>query len=749
MGCNYYDLQATSANVQLAKGGIRFRDSASIFEIRDAADTSYASMRANDGTFDGSVLIAGGTVAAGVTGATSIVIGDGSGSDGMTVVVDTGGAGAFAVTDIAGTSRGSLTYRDIAVDWVVRMAGVDHYRLASTAIIPSDDNGHALGVASTNRFSESHIVAGYFAGADAGDAHANADDVVIGDGTGNPGATIFGATDANLFFSNGVGVADGGFTYEFASDIIRFRTANGNRVSLTATLLQPVTTGAITLGGVGAEWSDVRSVLGTFSSNVTVGGTFSLTAANASLTLGDGTGTPNLILNKSDAATGAGVDHQNAGFIRWRTGMDGSENWGLHRFNGAGVFQESTIVDQSTHGWDFPATVDVTGLATFDANAILNSASPILTIGDGTGDGRLIIDKADLSEAQVARYENAGVIRWAWHHFVSENLGLRRYNASGVLVDTMTVNQSTGSWTFPAEIIGQTNLSLTGGAPVLTVGDGLAGTKTIAIDTENAAQGQLRYHTAGAIRWNVAKIATTDNYAIERYTGASSFQGTPFLINSSDATVTINGATIASNADIATAGSVTLSASFLNMAQANPTAFIGDGTGTPVIVMNKSATASTIIRLRDVSVTRWEYGMSGFPGPATQHRRGERERKLRREPSPHPGERWSHLSGHHGKYGSRAIESALWKRLHRGGYDRRRHVRRQRTGHQQGQRLRGELRLAGPGRPAIQVETPDRRAPDLGVVRRGWRQYALDHQHRPERRRRRQSPVEHRLSLRD
>lgn len=85
------------------------------------------------------------------------------------------------------------------------------------------------------------------------------------------------------------------------------------------------------------------------------------------------------------------------------------------------------------------------------------------TIGNGTGSPSTTLDKVEAGTADVV-FKNAGVVRWQLREDASENLAIRRYNSSGVFVDQILVNQSTGAVTLPSGV------TITAGGLIVTAG---------------------------------------------------------------------------------------------------------------------------------------------------------------------------------------------------------------------------------------------------------------------------------------
>jgi len=86
------------------------------------------------------------------------------------------------------------------------------------------------------------------------------------------------------------------------------------------------------------------------------------------------------------------------------------------------------------------------GPVTFE-NTVTFETAP--TVGDGTGSPSQAFNKVDAGTFDLL-FQNGGTNRWAIRHDASENLLIRRFNASAVLQDTVTFNGSSGLLTLPA-----------------------------------------------------------------------------------------------------------------------------------------------------------------------------------------------------------------------------------------------------------------------------------------------------------
>lgn len=130
----------------------------------------------------------------------------------------------------------------------------------------------------------------YLAGAESGDAGGtNSDDLVIGDGTGHFGITIFAgaAHFCNIAFTDTAGVNQGGLAYSTSGDQLFFRAGGSLRAYVSSAGFMPVATATYAMGSTGSRWYRAY-----FSDMVSVaGGPLGHNASADDLSVGDGTAT--------------------------------------------------------------------------------------------------------------------------------------------------------------------------------------------------------------------------------------------------------------------------------------------------------------------------------------------------------------------------------------------------------------------------------------------------------------------------
>lgn len=105
-----------------------------------------------------------------------------------------------------------------------------------------------------------------------------------------------------------------------------------------------------------------------FSLDPTTGATqfgpavFSMINGSADFRLGNGTSSPIMRLNKTDAGV-AVVQFQNAGVVRWEMREDGGENMELLRYNSSGVFQDLSRWQEADGAFVLPGGLGIHGAA--------------------------------------------------------------------------------------------------------------------------------------------------------------------------------------------------------------------------------------------------------------------------------------------------------------------------------------------------------------------------------------------------
>lgn len=175
-------------------------------------------------------------------------------------------------------------------------------------------------------------------------------------------------------------------------------------------------------------------------------GGFDVAVASPTVTIGDGTGTPMFVLDKSAGGEGR-FQYHDAGVMRWESAISGTEHLEFRRYNSSGVFQDNSlklwasgaVTMEGTVGLDITnGPLDVGGLATFDGDATFDSSAPEIFVGDGSGSPKLYFDKNDAGFAEVwFRNNESGTQqqRWILSHRSDESLAFQRYNSAGTFQD--------------------------------------------------------------------------------------------------------------------------------------------------------------------------------------------------------------------------------------------------------------------------------------------------------------------------
>jgi hypothetical protein len=193
---------------------------------------------------------------------------------------------------------------------------------------------------------------------------------------------------------------------------------------------------------------------------------------------GSGTGSPNIILDKV-AAGAASLWYRVGGVNRWQVAADATPNLAINRYNAAGAFQDQTSVSAAAHLWTYP------GSATYA------SASPIVSIGIGTGSPITLYNKSDAGQATIAQIQNVGVDTWVLACIVSEDFYVSRFNGAGVFQDATVIGFANHLWTYPA------NALYDSAAATVTVGSG-GGAAQIILNQSADEVGSIEIQNASA-----------------------------------------------------------------------------------------------------------------------------------------------------------------------------------------------------------------------------------------------------------
>jgi hypothetical protein len=260
-----FGLAAIGANVQLGKKGPKVRNASGVVEIRNAADTDYAAIKALDVTATGNVVITGDLTVNGTTtyinttelkvtdknvtianGSTSRTLSDGAG---LTIVGGTDGDVTFEYTNslVALTSNVAL---NVASGSSYKLAGVDIID-STGAYLGSVDVAHGGTGATT--LTDHGVLVG--SGTDAVTALAvGTDHQVLKGATGADPA--FGY-QSDLYDSNGNALVTGVATTAAVNGLTITNAATAGAPSIAATgtdtnidlVLSPKGTGAVSVKG--------------------------------------------------------------------------------------------------------------------------------------------------------------------------------------------------------------------------------------------------------------------------------------------------------------------------------------------------------------------------------------------------------------------------------------------------------------------------------------------------------------------
>ena len=289
-----------------ANGASRFQVS-SLYSRPTATDTYSLGTTGRRWTdiWGATLYLSGALDGNGVTGATDIVFGDGSGDVGLTGFIDASGTFAIEATDTSATSRGKITYADVTPRWTFTVGGGGGGFFGSTRFSPNS-GGYHFGSTGT-RFGDLFATNLYFGGGLAADATTGAADAVIGAiEAADHGITIVSGT-ANtgyLAFTDTTGGTSVGL-FGYDHDLPGFRVTIQNTLEATWTggRLAPASAGAQDLGTVLLPFGEV------FAQNVLVAGAETADGVtNATdLIIGDGSGEHGLTIFADAASTVSGV----------------------------------------------------------------------------------------------------------------------------------------------------------------------------------------------------------------------------------------------------------------------------------------------------------------------------------------------------------------------------------------------------------------------------------------------------------
>ena len=203
-------------------------------------DLGGSSNRWATGWFLNAVCVANGAAANASSSADDLVVGDGTGSRGISVYSASNADGHLYFHDAVGGTQGGVSYEHTGDVLRFRAGATNRASVGADGVTPGADATYKFGTAAL-RWTEGYVNQVLVAGADPTDAASAADDVVVGDGTGSRGISVFSASnaDGHLYFHDAVGGTQGGVSYEHTGDVLRLRAGATNRASVGADGVTP------------------------------------------------------------------------------------------------------------------------------------------------------------------------------------------------------------------------------------------------------------------------------------------------------------------------------------------------------------------------------------------------------------------------------------------------------------------------------------------------------------------------------
>ena len=219
-------------------------------------------------------LIAGAVQADGPAGAIDLVIGDGSAAAGLTIFTTTTTEGTIVFTDGAGVEQASIVYDHNAPQFAWTVETSLEMLLTTVALSPGADAGSSLGT-DPLRWLEGFIDQLLVGGAVTGDAPAAENDLVIGDGVGDRGLTIFSAAASSsaITFADTAATVDGRIRYSHTASAYFFAVSGTEELTLNASSLFPEIDNGLGLGSSTKHWLEVfagRQIYGVEPTGATV-----------------------------------------------------------------------------------------------------------------------------------------------------------------------------------------------------------------------------------------------------------------------------------------------------------------------------------------------------------------------------------------------------------------------------------------------------------------------------------------------
>ena len=524
-----------------------------------------------DTGFINTMFVSGADVADGVTGSNNVVVGDGVDTNdyGATFFVGSlaGDIGRIDITATAATQDGWWSYEPNTNAHVWGLAGAAALNLDANGLYPENDSTEGLGLTG-NRWGTGFINTVLVSGADVADGVTGSNNVVVGDGvnTNDYGVTLFVGSLAGdtgrIDITAAAATQDGWWEYEPNTNTHVWGLNGAAALNLDATGLFPTANGTEDFGADGNRWDEG------FINTVLVSGAV---AANG-------------VTGSNNVVVGDGVNTNDYGMTLFVGNLAGDT--GRIDITAATATQDgwwSYEPNVDLHEWGVAGAATMTlGAATFD----IDVASLTATFGSGVGNNTVRQDAAATGQT-ILELQEAGTTIWDIRKLGGADGDFRigRFTTAGGFQDAaLTIGNSGGLVTIANNfVVDGATVNLTDANVVLTMGDG-TGSPVQTIDAAVASTGRIRFESASALDWTLDKLATSKNFALQRYV-VGVFQDVPLLIDNA-------------------AGNVTL-ANNLDLNSASPTLSVGNNTGSPVLALDIDTLGTGAFRFRVEGTTQW------------------------------------------------------------------------------------------------------------------------------------------------
>jgi hypothetical protein len=233
--------------------------------VAPGADATYkfgtAALRWTEG-YVNQVLAGGADPTDAASAADDVIVGDGSGSRGISVFSASNADGHLYFHDAVGGTQGGVSYEHTADVLRLRAGATNRASVGADGVTPAADATYKLGT-SALRWTEGYVNQMLVAGADASDAISAADDVVVGDGSGDVGVTLFvsSSTGVGRFaVTDSAGNSRGEVKYtDTATPLWGFRVAGSDCFEMRSDQVRPTDDANKDLGASDAQWKRVYS----------------------------------------------------------------------------------------------------------------------------------------------------------------------------------------------------------------------------------------------------------------------------------------------------------------------------------------------------------------------------------------------------------------------------------------------------------------------------------------------------------